>query len=184
MVADPYTGYLFGETFTIAGNPIADHGCTPISATEEYCEEGIGGTSLASPLMAGVIAVINSKRAATGEPLVGFANPWLYGVGSQSSGAMYRDADQPDRRADRAGGAAARLRSELERDASGYRQFGAFPDHDRTVRAGSVRPADLPRHQRGVQLHLVVPAAVPPTPAGYNDVTGLGVPWVPKLIND
>ena len=26
------------------------------------------------------------------------------------------------------------------------------------------------------------PAAVPPTPAGYNDVTGLGVPWVPKLL--
>jgi hypothetical protein len=28
------------------------------------------------------------------------------------------------------------------------------------------------------------PAAIPPTPAGYNDVTGLGVPWVPKLINE
>ena len=27
-------------------------------------------------------------------------------------------------------------------------------------------------------------AAIPPTPAGYNDVTGLGVPWVPKLINE
>ncbi|MGA2344328.1 MAG: hypothetical protein ABSG29_14145, partial [Steroidobacteraceae bacterium] len=25
---------------------------------------------------------------------------------------------------------------------------------------------------------------IPPTPAGYNDVTGLGVPWVPKLINE
>jgi hypothetical protein len=26
--------------------------------------------------------------------------------------------------------------------------------------------------------------AVPPTPAGYNDVVGLGVPWVPALINE
>jgi hypothetical protein len=27
-------------------------------------------------------------------------------------------------------------------------------------------------------------ASVPPTPRGYNDVTGLGVPYVPKLINE
>jgi len=27
-------------------------------------------------------------------------------------------------------------------------------------------------------------AAFPPTPAGYNDVTGLGVPYVPKLIKE
>jgi hypothetical protein len=27
-------------------------------------------------------------------------------------------------------------------------------------------------------------ASFPPTPAGYNDVTGLGVPYVPKLINE
>jgi hypothetical protein len=27
-------------------------------------------------------------------------------------------------------------------------------------------------------------ASTPPTPAGYNDVTGLGVPYVPKLINE
>jgi hypothetical protein len=27
-------------------------------------------------------------------------------------------------------------------------------------------------------------ASVPPTPRGYNDVTGLGVPYMPKLINE
>jgi len=27
-------------------------------------------------------------------------------------------------------------------------------------------------------------ASEPPTPAGYNDVTGLGVPYLPKLINE
>jgi hypothetical protein len=26
-------------------------------------------------------------------------------------------------------------------------------------------------------------AAFPPTPAGYNDVTGLGVPYLPELVN-
>ena len=61
MVGDPYTGYLYGETFTIAGNAIADSGCKAISKTEEYCENAIGGTSLSSPLMAGVMAVINSE---------------------------------------------------------------------------------------------------------------------------
>ncbi|HMK86811.1 MAG TPA: hypothetical protein VK437_12710 [Steroidobacteraceae bacterium] len=27
-------------------------------------------------------------------------------------------------------------------------------------------------------------ASVPPTPADYNDVTGLGVPYAPKLIHE
>jgi subtilase family serine protease len=84
MVGDPYTGYLYGETFTIAGNAISDAGCTPISDTEEYCEPSIGGTSLSSPLMAGVIAILNQKRAQTARPLVGFANPLFYSHGSSS----------------------------------------------------------------------------------------------------
>jgi subtilase family serine protease len=86
MVGDPYTGYLYGETFTIAGNPVSDAGCTPISDTQEYCEGSIGGTSLSSPLMAGVIAILNQRRAQSGKPLVGFANPLFYSHGS-SSGA-------------------------------------------------------------------------------------------------
>jgi len=86
MVADPYTGYLYGETFTIAGNKLADSGCTRSPKTQEYCENGEGGTSLASPLMAGVIAVMNEKRNAGGEPLVGFANPLLYSYGSGGNG--------------------------------------------------------------------------------------------------
>ncbi len=84
MVGDPYTGYLYGETFTIAGNPISDSGCTPISATQEYCEDSIGGTSLSSPLMAGVIAILNQKRLQSGKPLVGFANPLFYSHGTPS----------------------------------------------------------------------------------------------------
>ena len=92
MDADPYTGYLYGETFTIAGDPIADAGCTPISETTEFCEDAIGGTSLASPLMAGVIAVMNPKRLASGEPLVGFANPLLYSIGSHGNGVVFNDA--------------------------------------------------------------------------------------------
>lgn len=78
MVGDPYTGALYGETYLIAGNPISDAGCTPISATQEYCEESIGGTSLASPLLAGTLAVVDQLRHANGLGDLGFANPRLY----------------------------------------------------------------------------------------------------------
>ena len=91
MDADPYTGYLVGQTFTISGT-IADQGCTAISKTVEYCEVGFGGTSLASPLMAGVFAVMNQRRAAHGEPLVGFANPLLYSIGSRGNGTSFTSA--------------------------------------------------------------------------------------------
>jgi len=92
MLGDPYTGFIFGETFTIAGNAIADAGCAPSTPTTEYCQTSIGGTSVASPWMAGVMAVLNSKRIANGEPLVGFANPLLYFIGSQSNGTYLGDA--------------------------------------------------------------------------------------------
>ncbi len=91
MDADPYTGYLVGETFTISGT-IADKGCTAMSKTEEYCEVAFGGTSLSSPLMAGVFAVMNQRRAAHGEPLVGFANPLLYSIGSRGNGTSFNTA--------------------------------------------------------------------------------------------
>ena len=78
MDADPYTGFLIGETYLIAGNPVSDAGCTPTSATREYCESGIGGTSLASPLFAGTLALVDQLRHANGLGDLGMANPRLY----------------------------------------------------------------------------------------------------------
>ncbi len=78
MVADPYTGYTVGETYTISGNAIYDAPCSPISATEEYCLTTIGGTSLASPMFAGVLALVNQSRFDAGKSAVGFVNPALY----------------------------------------------------------------------------------------------------------
>jgi hypothetical protein len=43
---------------------------------------GIGGTSVASPLWAGFMALVNQQAAESGLPAVGFANPTLYAVGS------------------------------------------------------------------------------------------------------
>jgi subtilase family serine protease len=66
MDADPTTGMLVGETqnFPLASvfGPAGNH----------YGEYRIGGTSLASPLMAGVQAV------AQGAGRLGFANPKIY----------------------------------------------------------------------------------------------------------
>ena len=46
-----------------------------------------GGTSAASPQVAGLVALANQQQADSDEPPVGFLNPLIYGVG----GAPYRD---------------------------------------------------------------------------------------------
>jgi hypothetical protein len=43
------------------------------------------GTSLATPLWAGFIALVNEQAAATGKPPVGFVNPALYAIGKSTS---------------------------------------------------------------------------------------------------
>jgi subtilase family serine protease len=184
MLGDPYTGFLYGETYTIAGNAIADAGCTPSSTTTEFCQTSIGGTSVASPWMASVMAVLNSKRIATGEPLVGFANPLLYSIGSENTGSSFKDAIN-------------QIIAPTEPVAV-LRGYQAVPTELRVVTVNSVPflivTAPYALEVCGLPLCLGVndvfnytslsSAAVPPTPAGYNDVTGLGVPWVPKLIEE
>jgi subtilase family serine protease len=68
-IADPNTGYLIGETQTFP------------DGTAKYSEYRIGGTSLASPIVAGIMALANQ---AAGHPL-GFANPLLYSLAGSSS---------------------------------------------------------------------------------------------------
>jgi subtilase family serine protease len=80
MLADPYTGFLYGETFTISGVAAQDAPCKPLTATTEYCEGDIGGTSLSSPTFAGVLALVNEARFSQGLPAIGFANPTLYSL--------------------------------------------------------------------------------------------------------
>jgi subtilase family serine protease len=77
MFADSFEGFLVGETYRISSPP-ADAGCTALSATNEYCEQPIGGTSLATPLLAGVLALVNEARFAHDQGPVGFVNPALY----------------------------------------------------------------------------------------------------------
>jgi subtilase family serine protease len=63
-VADPNTGFLVGETFTVA------------DGSERYAEWRIGGTSLASPVLAGIEALADQAAGYKH----GFANPAIYAL--------------------------------------------------------------------------------------------------------
>ena len=45
----------------------------------------VTGTSLATPLWAGFIALVNQQAAANGQPPIGFANPALYAIGKSTN---------------------------------------------------------------------------------------------------
>lgn len=96
MLADPGTGFLVGQTVPIYSPPV-DPGCIALSKTEEYCEYTDGGTSLATPLLAGVTAVLNQKRFTDGSTAAGFLNPALYRlrVGDMGSNAPIFDINAP-----------------------------------------------------------------------------------------
>jgi hypothetical protein len=75
LEADPSTGFVIGlhETFP--------------NGTSRYGQTRYGGTSLASPLLAGVIADVDQASIAEGEADVGFINPAIYRVDT-TSGAI------------------------------------------------------------------------------------------------
>ena len=171
MDADPYTGYLIGETFTIAGNPVSDSGCTPKTSTTEYCELGYGGTSLASPLMAGMFAVVNQARLAAGKPLLGFANPFLYAgkIGATLTSSGINDVQAPTK------------------PLAVLRGYANDLTRVRVVTINSV-PFDIETAPYALQICASkicegINDVFNFTTAGYDDVTGLGVPYAPNLIN-
>jgi len=75
-LGDPNTGYLIGETQTFP------------DGTVRYSEYRIGGTSLSSPLIAGIMALADQ---AAGHPH-GFANPLFYSLAGSSA---YTDIVSP-----------------------------------------------------------------------------------------
>ncbi len=171
MVADPYTGYLYGETFTIAGN-YEDTGCTALTTTTEYCELDEGGTSLASPLMAGVMARLDQARKAAGKPAVGFANPLLY---SLKTGATQKSAALVDVLAPTTPTAV-------------LRGYVTSPSLVRVVTINSVPEVVYPTPYALEVCASTICEGINDvfnyTTAGYDDVTGLGTPYLPDLIKD
>ncbi len=170
MVADPYTGYLYGETMTIAGNSVSDAGCTAVTSTTEYCEESIGGTSLASPLMAGTLAVVDQVRLAAGKPLLGFANPYFYAgkIGTTLKASGINDVNAPTK-------PTALLRG-----------YANDLTRVRVVTINSV-PFDIATTPYTLQLCGSkicegLDDVFNNTTTGYDNVTGLGVPYAPYLV--
>jgi subtilase family serine protease len=140
MDADPATGLLVGETYTF---PDGAH----------YSQERWGGTSLASPLFAGVVA----RADETAGHALGFLNPLLYSLYGKR-GALYDilpAGKQDESRADYVNGLNASqgtLYSTRIIDYEGEERFCAS--------SGSCTT-------RTVALH---------TAAGYDNMTGLGSP--------
>src|SRR5713226_8734984 len=73
---DPNTGYLVGETQTFPDGSV------------KYDEYRLGGTSLSSPIMAGIMALADQKAGR----VHGFANPFLY---MKASSGAFNDIVNP-----------------------------------------------------------------------------------------
>ena len=141
-----------------------------MTSTTEYCEESIGGTSLASPLLAGTLAVVDQVRLAAGKPLLGFANPFFYAskIGTTLQASGINDVKAPT-------SPTALLR-------------GYANDLTR-VRVVTINSVPLDFETSPYALELCGSAICEGiddvfnnTTAGYDNVTGLGVPYVPNLI--
>ena len=77
MDGDPNTGYIVGQTQAFPGH------------IERYGEYRLGGTSLSSPLFAGVMALADDAAGSSH----GFVNPLLYSLAG--SGAFRDTVDPP-----------------------------------------------------------------------------------------
>jgi subtilase family serine protease len=159
MVGDPYTGFLFGMTYTMASAPHLDPGCVKLSSTTEYCEVSLGGTSLSSPLFAGVLARVDQARFQVGRGAIGFVNPALYTLASVIGtwpGAPITDIKAP-----------AAPTAVLRGYASNLHEL-------RLVTMNSTLTGSTVNEGADTSFQ---------TTSGYDEVTGLGTPWLPSLID-
>jgi subtilase family serine protease len=158
MVGDPYTGFLFGMTYTMANPPAVDRGCQKLSSTTEYCEEPEGGTSLSTPQFAGVVARVNQARLEVGKPTVGFLNPALYSL--YSVGATFPGGPLVDVKAPAVPTAVLR----------GY-----------WSNLNELRVVTMNSTLNGSKIVEGTDTSYRVTP-GYDEVTGVGTPWIPAFI--
>jgi subtilase family serine protease len=134
MDGDPATGFLYGETVLLR------------NGTDGFQLSRVGGTSLSSPLFAGLEA---DAAQATGSGTIGFANPLLYGL---AGGSAFHDVtDSPLG----PGVRIAAVRDEWSNPATG---------------TGKIKTSLYTFGMDGAGL-----AALRALP-GYDDVTGLGSP--------
>jgi kumamolisin len=70
--------------------PNAEGNCAPSDAANPFQATG-NGTSAATPLLAGAVALADQRRLEAGRPALGFANPLLYELGEQGGLGALRD---------------------------------------------------------------------------------------------
>jgi subtilase family serine protease len=158
MVADPDTAFNMGETFVENTNGTVDPGCflTDAAKDREFCQFPIGGTSLASPAMAGVLALVGEARLHAGKAPIGFANPDLYKLKFKKSDAI-REVMYP------------------KSPQALVIQY-PFPYNLFSVSLDSAPDATGKKVVEGAGDSTLSGGQ------GYNSTAGLGAPWVPALI--
>jgi subtilase family serine protease len=167
MLADPFTGFLQGQTMYEGTPGVLDGGCTAIAtpAYAEYCTFQQGGTSVASPLFAGMIAIIDSARVSVGKPMLGFANPSLYkqhvGKNGTADAGIWDVAPLAK--------PFALIDEETAED--GSLGLAAAGIDMAPVDSGNIYTPWI----LGGDSKLM-------TTTGFDNVTGLGAPWLPGLI--
>ena len=163
MLADPFTGFLQGETMFESTPGTLDLGCTAIAhpAYAEYCTFQQGGTSVASPLFAGVVAVIDSARLSSGKSMLGFANPSLYKLKVGPSQAI-QDVFH-----------VSKPLALIEED--------LYPGGDSGFAGVALNMAPTSPYDQNTGWVLGADSKLMTT-KGYDDVTGLGTPWLPGLV--
>jgi subtilase family serine protease len=162
MVGDPNTGVLVGETYRVSGDALIDAGCTPLGGGQEYCERRLGGTSLSSPLLAGVIALVDQARFTAGKGPIGFLNPAIYHgtpIGAPDSHVAIEDVLAP-------ASPTAILRNVENAD-------GSLTTTVRTINSVPVGTTGPVIEGADTSLR---------TTAAYDNVTGLGAPYAPAFV--
>jgi hypothetical protein len=120
--------------------------------------------------MAGMLAVVTQARLAAGKPLIGFANPWLYSgkIGTTLTASGINDVQAPAH-------PVALLRGYVN-DLTRVRVV--------TVNSVplNIETSPYARVICGAKICEGINDVFNNTTKGYDDVTGLGVPYAPVLV--
>jgi xanthomonalisin len=83
----PFINASNGGSYTLRNVPdiAGDADTDNMLCADGKCQGGWGGTSFASPIWAGFIALANQQAAENNKPVVGFLNPTIYGLAGQST---------------------------------------------------------------------------------------------------
>lgn len=183
FLADSTTGFLVGQTQT-------PDGADPASGVDTYSEYRIGGTSVSSPLFAGLMAdAVQAVRQDKGanNANIGFVNPTMYKFQALNNGAFHDPSLGRAAGTKRDGGTQAQTLSDATTTSGTTTAMagigpGVVPVLA-DVRSDYADPAD--RTTTATQsLRTLGNLGTLHDDPGFDDSTGLGTPYAPNFIND